>query len=146
MRYCAYQDRATSELKRKMYEWGADPKQSEEVVKEMQYEHFIDDERYARSYVSGKHRSNKWGRLMIRQGLIQKQIDQNLIDESLGTLDYQEYIATLRALLSKKANSLKNDLSYYEKKGKLIRYAASKGYEQDLIMKLSDEIISAENE
>ncbi len=146
MRYCAYQDRATAELKRKMYEWGADPKQIEEIIKEMQYEHFIDDERFSRSYVSGKHRSNKWGRLMIRQGLVQKQIDQNLIDESLSTLDYQEYIATLRALLSKKANSLANDLSYYEKKGKLIRYAASKGFEQDLIMKLCDEIISAENE
>ncbi len=146
MRYCAYQDRATSELKRKMYEWDADPKQIEEIIEEMQYEHFIDDERYARSYVSGKHRSNKWGRLMIRQGLMQKQIDQYLIEESLSTLDYQEYIATLRALLSKKANSLKNDLSYYEKKGKLIRYAASKGYEQDLIMKLSDEIISDKND
>ncbi len=146
MRYCAYQDRATSELKRKMYEWAADPNQSEEIIKEMLNEHFIDDERYAKSYVSGKHRSNKWGRLMIRQGLIQKQIDQNLIVESLSTLDYQEYIATLRALLSKKANNLKNDLSYYEKKAKLIRYAESKGYEQDLIIKLCDEIISTKEE
>ncbi len=144
LRYCALQERATSEVRKKLYEWGAGKKSSEEIIKQLIEENFLNEKRFAMAYVRGKHRSNKWGKLMIRYGMQQKQIAAVLIDEALNSLESQEYLATLRQIISKKEATLGQNIPRREKNAKLIRYAASKGYEMNIIIELLNE--SAEDE
>ena len=68
-RYCAYQDRCHSEVRTKLIELGVYGDTLEEIMAELVIERFLDEERFARSYVRGKFRLKKWGRVRIKREL-----------------------------------------------------------------------------
>lgn len=59
-------------------------------------------------------------------------ISENHIRLGLKEIEEEAYIQTLHELLEKK-NRLERATNVLERKQKLLRYALSKGYEQDLI-------------
>src|SRR3546814_9690394 len=60
---------------------------------------FLNEERFAMAYASGKFRMNGWGRHKIKQGLGQKAVSAPLIRAALGSLDEQESRENLLHLL-----------------------------------------------
>ena len=141
MRYCAYQERSPYDVMQKMRTWEMDAKAMEETLNFLQEEGFVDEERFAASYVRGKFNSNKWGRNKIREGLYARKIPKYIIEQALAELDEDLYAAQLVKLLEKKHAALKEE-DPFKRKQKLALYAQSKGYELDLIWKLTDQIIS----
>ncbi len=105
-------------------------------------EKFIDDKRYAVHFVSDKFRLNKWGRVKIAYMLRQKHIDEKLIEDSLTYIADEDYERTLRELLIGKAKSIKGSSSF-ERKGRLVNFAQSRGFESDIAYRVAGEIISA---
>lgn len=102
-RYCAYQERCRSEVRTKLRQSGASPQSIETILTRLEQEHYLDEERYARTYVRGKFRINGWGRLKIRNGLRAKQIDNKLIETAIkDEINEQEYMEVLRKILSNK--------------------------------------------
>lgn len=132
MRYCAYQDRCSHDVVTKMKLWYMDETAIEEALGFLKNEGFIDDLRFAKSFVRGKFRSNKWGRAKIREGLYAKRINRNLIEEGLLELNDENYQEQLFTILEKKNRLLKEE-DPYKRKQKLAVFAQSKGYELDLI-------------
>lgn len=130
--FCAYQERCQQEVRDKLYLWGLYTSDVEELIATLITANFLNEERFAIAYVSGKFHMKGWGRLKIKQGLKQKQISSRLINDALKGLDANEYEQKLTRLLEKKAILLK-ETDAYKRKNKLVQYAMGKGYETDLI-------------
>jgi regulatory protein len=130
--YCAYQERSQYEIRNKLYEWGLKTAEVEELISELIVTNFLNEERFAKAYVSGKFNIKKWGKIKIKQSLKIKQVPDKMITKALNTIDSGDYLQTLLELAEKKAKLItENDA--YKKKYKLITYLMGKGFENNLI-------------
>ena len=97
--FCGFQDRSEKEVQLRLRALDVPPPQWEGLIQMLKEEGFLDDHRFAHSFARGKFRMNKWGKVLIRQGLRQKGIDEALIQEALeAEIDDEEYISTLQQL------------------------------------------------
>lgn len=98
---------------------------------------YIDDERYAISYI--KMKSTSKSKKQIECELMKKGISQNIIRESFGdNNDYCEYEA-IRKLLNKA--KYKTMLADYTTRGKVVASMLRRGFEYEKITRCIDEIV-----
>lgn len=140
MKYCAYQERTQQEVRDKLYSYGLYPDAVEEVLTDLITEDFINEERYAQSFVRGKFRQNQWGRVKIRRALQQKTISDYCIRQGMQEIDEADYQETLRRLMQKKWDTLSGE-DTYRRKNKTVRFVLGKGYEADLAWKTIEEMM-----
>lgn len=131
--FCVYQDRCHAEVEQKMKEFVLIPEAKEEILLYLIKENFLNEERFAKSYVRGKFYIKKWGKNKIKLNLLQKGISEKLILKSFSEINQQDYIKELK-LLIEKLQPLGKGLKEYQKKQKIIKALLSKGYEYDLIL------------
>jgi len=131
--FCAYQERAQQEVRDKLYDWGLWPDAVENIIVQLIGGNFLNEERFAKSYVQGKFKQKGWGKIKIKQGLKIKKIPDNLLKKALLTIDGDEYFEMLTKILSKKAALLTEKVPY-KRRYKLQQYALSRGFETDLII------------
>ena len=131
--YCSASEHCASEVMGKLQQWGAPEDAWEAIVRHLEKERYIDECRYACAFVRDKYRFNQWGRIKIAQALRMKQISSSCISEALEEIDEGEYLSVLFSLLKRKARTVKAS-GDYERNGKLIRFAASHGYEMGDIL------------
>jgi regulatory protein len=110
----------------------------ERIVSKLVDNGFIDEERFAKAFVRDKYRFNKWGTYKIVQNLRMKQIESDIIDKALQEIDRKEYLENLKNLIHAKQKSIHAKNSF-ELKNKLIRFALSRGFEQNDILSLFDD-------
>ena len=130
--YCAYQERCHMEVSMKLKSWGLIQEAIDLLIIELVQFNFLNEERYARSFARGKFRIKKWGKLKIRMALKKRDVYFKYIDLAMLEIDDKTYLITLKELLQKKNDILKETNSY-KRKMKLIRYLVNRGYEYDLI-------------
>ncbi len=130
--YCAYQERSQYEVRAKLYEWGLHQKDVEEVISELIESNFLNEGRFALAYTLGKFRIKGWGKNKIKQGLKLKRVPDKMIAKALLAIDPDEYITKLKSLIEKKQATLKES-DPFKARFMLLKYAAQKGYEQDLV-------------
>ena len=133
--WCAYQECCQQEVRNKLYGYGMKTNDVEELIARLVSENFVNEERFAKAFAGGKFRIKKWGRVKIKQELKARRISDYCIQKGLKEIDNAAYTKTLKTLLNKKATEIKES-SAIKKKYKLVRYALSKGYEQDLVFDL----------
>lgn len=131
--YCAYTERSIFDVKKKLLEWEASEKTIEEIIRQLEGEDFVNEERYAVSFAYGKHRNNKWGRTKIFYALSQKNIPDIYIQMALNELDEDEYLNTLKSVIASKQVSGKDE---FTRQNKLVKYAMQKGFQPDLAWKV----------
>lgn len=131
--WCAYQERCQQEVRTKLYDFELKPQEIEEIISVLVSENFINEERFAKIYAGGKFRIKKWGRLKIKSALKQKKLTDYCIKKALNEINDEEYIRTLEKLIKSKSAILKES-NKIKRNYKLFQYAATKGFEQDLIM------------
>ena len=100
------------------------------LISDLITNNFLNEERFAEAFVSGKFRIKKWGKIKIKQQLKQKKISDYSINKGLAQISDKDYLQTMEELLKAKRVTAKND---WEKNAKLKRYLASKGYESSII-------------
>ena len=127
--WCAYQERCQYEVSSKLKTMGLGYEQIDQLIADLIANRFIDEERFAEAYVSGKFRIKRWGKVKIKQHLKAKQISSYSIEKALKTIPREEYLETIMALIRKKQKDLKSSDSPYQKKAKVFQYLQSKGYE-----------------
>ena len=130
MRFCSYQERSEWEISQKAKAYSLDDDGVEELLKHLRKENYINEERFAETYVRGKVRVKKWGLYKIKQGLMSKGVDLPIISAALKTIDQDLYLENLHQLAVSKLDKL---ASSADSKAKLFRFLQSKGYEGDLI-------------
>lgn len=130
--WCAYQERSQQEARDKLYEYGLHQNEVEDVITELIVTNFLNEERFAMAYVSGKFNIKKWGRIKIKQGLKLKKVPDKLIQKALNSIDGDKYLANILATAEKKLKVLP-EKDPLKRKYKLITYLQTKGFEKDLI-------------
>jgi regulatory protein len=140
---CAYQERCQFEMDQKLYLWNFQAEQRDQLIADLISNNFINEERFAEAYVSGKFNIKKWGRIKIKNYLKQKQISTYSINKGMNEIDPDKYWQTLIFLVEKKKKELENKKGdIWDKKAKVMRYVQSKGYESDLITDVLKEVFS----
>lgn len=130
-RYCAYQERAHTEVKNKLESYGLTQSEIDEVIAWLITENYLNEERYAITIAGGKFRSKKWGKLKIEQFLKQKDVSEYSINRALSQIDVQEYRSTLELLVRNKWSQTTAP-NVYELRNKIARYIIGKGYEPEI--------------
>ncbi|CAM4183233.1 regulatory protein RecX [Gillisia limnaea] len=138
--YCAYRDRSHKEVEEKLREMRMIPAACEQIIIKLLQEDFLNEERFARSFVRGKFRIKKWGKIKIKQELKFREISAPLIKMALGEIEEKEYLNTLYLLAEKKAAVLKDE-DPFKKRKKLTNFLLQKGYESSLVYEVGSTII-----
>ena len=133
--YCSRAERCVSDVRRKMDDWEIPADKQNQIIRQLQKEKFLDEERYCKAFVNDKSKYNRWGIFKIRFELRRKQIPEAVIHEALANLNPEENLERLRLLIEQKKKSVKgkND---FEIKQKLLRFAVSRGFSQEDIEKV----------
>ncbi len=132
-RYCAYQDRCHQEVRYKILEYGVFGDDLEELISALIQDDFLNEERFARSYVRGKFRFKKWGRNKIIQNLKNKQVSPYCIKKGLEEIEEEEYVQNIKDTIIRRVRT-KSYKSDYQKRQDIIRYLMSKGFEYETIV------------
>jgi regulatory protein len=139
--WCAYQDRCTFEVEQKLTSWNISLEQQSEIIKHLLSNFFLDDKRFVESFVSGKFKLKRWGKIKIKHHLIQKRIDKVSIQEGLKSIDLDTYLETMKHLAQKKFLEKKAKDDVWAIRRRVSTYLASKGYESDLIHDVVGEVV-----
>jgi regulatory protein len=137
MYLCSKSEKCISDIKQKLYSWNSKPEHHGKVLEELLRQNFIDEKRFASYYVKDKFRFNKWGKIKIRSQLLYKKIPESLIENALNQITDDEYLEMLKNVINIKRKQLK-ETDLFSLKNKLLRYASSKGFELDLILKVTE--------
>ncbi len=140
-RYCAYQERAHTEVEQKLYSYGLYSGQVQEVMAWLITENYLNEERYAIAFAGGKFRVKKWGRNKIKQHLGLKKVSEYSINKALAAIDEEEYRQTLTDLIKQKVAQVSAPNSY-ALRHKVARYVINKGYEPEQVWPLVKTIIT----
>jgi len=136
---CTRQEYCCSDIKEKLFQWDVEKETAKEVIYSLIKDKFIDENRYAGSYTRDKFKFNGWGKQKIIWNLRQKKIPEDIIQNSMETIDSDEYEKKLLNTLQEKSKKIKEN-DHAKKKAALIRFAASKGFEMKEIMLLVKKI------
>lgn len=131
--YCAYQERCHSETRDKLYSFGLNKAEVEEIISTLIVENYLNEERFAIHYAGGKFRMKQWGKNKIKQALKFKQVSDYCIKKALKEIDSKEYENAFRKLVEQKLRSLKSEKNIFIKKRKLQDFLLMKGYESEII-------------
>lgn len=129
---CMRSEKCELDIRNKLLAWGINKNDATKIINYLTTEKFLDNARFCNFFVKDKVRFNKWGKIKIGYALKAKKIDEALIISALSQIDEQETVDNLIALLQSKQKNLKYK-DEFEKKGKLIRFALSRGFEMTTI-------------
>jgi regulatory protein len=104
------------------------------VIVELIKDDFLNEERFVFSFVRGKFRIKKWGKIKLRNELFQRNITSFLINNAIGQINDNDYMETFDEIALKKFNNLNNETDLSSKK-KFVTYLQYRGWETDLIFK-----------
>jgi len=157
--WCARRERTKQEVRNKLYSFGLQKNDKEEIIDGLLEVGLINERRFVKAYVNDKFRLNKWGKIKIENGLKQKGISSELISKGLKQIDTEEYLQRLSDLIAKKKavlstakSSVKNSaemekisnqkpLPAFQKtprqadeiRNKVASFAISRGFEVELV-------------
>ena len=138
-RFCAYRERCPKEVRLKLNEWSVSSKLAEEIFPSLISSGYLNEERFAFSFIRGKFRIKKWGKIKLKNELFQRNITSALINNALGQINNEDYNKTFDELALKKFDYLNEDISISSKK-KFISYLQYRGWENDLIFRKVNEL------
>jgi len=124
--------------------WGCTIAEAHELVDFLVEQKFVDERRYTEAFVKDKLRFNKWGRMKMTYMLHAQNIDRDIVMSVLSEIDDTEYNQILISELQKKFKSIRQPSTkqnYMETKGKLFRFAISRGFESEIVNKAISKII-----
>jgi regulatory protein len=130
--WCDRQERSQQEVRDKLYSWGLYRNDCENLIVTLIEGNYLNEERFARAYVSGRFRIKRWGRNKILKGLKEKRVSTFCIRLGMAEIDDDEYLQTLEELIDKKLKLISSG-SGLEKQQKVGMYLLQRGFESELV-------------
>ena len=131
--YCAYQERCHKEVREKLYSFGLNKTEVDEIISTLINENYLNEERFAIQFAGGKFRIKQWGKNKIKQALIFKQVSDYCIKKALKEIDMNSYEKTFHKLVEQKLKTLRTETNIFIKKRKLQDFLLQRGFENELI-------------
>ena len=138
--YCAYQERCHQEVVQKLTGMHMIPEAIDVIMVHLLQHNFLNEERFAKTFVRGKFKIKAWGRNRIAFQLKQKGVGKVNINNALAEITDEEYIGLFNDLADKKASSIKEP-NKLKKKKKFIDYFLYRGWESHLVYEKANELI-----
>jgi regulatory protein len=132
MALCSQREYCIHEIFSKLQSWTVKHDDAEKIIEILKKEKFIDEKRYSSAFVRDKFRYNRWGKIKLASELKMKGIPSDIIRGALELIEPDLYRNTLENLLEIQKKKIKA-ANEWELKGKLMRYALSKGFESGII-------------
>ena len=129
---CSASEKCEWDIREKLRTWEVSDNEADKIIAHLKKEDFLDENRFTVSFVKDKFRFNKWGKIKIAYALKMKHISNDIIQEAMSAIDDEEYLATLHEILQSKQKGLKYK-DEYDLRGKLTRFAQSRGFEYEVI-------------
>lgn len=137
-KYCAYQERSHEDVVQKMWDLKIPEDWRDDIILSLMQENFLNEERFARTFVRGKFNIKKWGRIKIIEGLKKHRVSKQCIKLGLLEIDEDKYLQVLRDTIEEKRSRLK-EKNPWKRKSAIYRFAAQRGFEGSLINQLLSE-------
>jgi regulatory protein len=138
--FCSKEERCIADVRKKLCEFELSEDIITEMINYLKKEKYIDENRYTVAFVNDKLKFNKWGKYKISYALKQKKIPDFIAEKALNDVSDDDYRHLLYEELAKKLRSLPKATNY-ELKGKLYRFASSRGFENDIILETIGELL-----
>jgi regulatory protein len=138
--YCAYQERCHKEVRNKLRDMRMIPEAIDHIMVHLIQHNYLNEERFAKAFVSGKFRIKKWGKNRLLRELKFREISKYSIDTALKEIDLDDYDETLDALVQKRIGQVK-EKNIYKKKKKVVDYLLYRGWESHLIYEKLNEYL-----
>ncbi len=138
--YCAYQERCHQEVRQKLKSMRMIPEAIDVITIHLLEHNFLNEERFAKTFVSSKFRIKRWGRGRLTFVLNKKDVYKVNINQALREIEDGEYIEVFNALAEKRADSI-IETNKWKKKKKLIDYLLYRGWESHLVYEKANELI-----
>ncbi len=138
---CSVAEYCCADWRRKFLAAGLTTEETDAVLQRLQKEGFINEERFARAFAHDKAHYERWGQKKISMALMQKGIPSDVIAAALEELEEEVWAENLETLLERKNRTL-NAANDYERRQKLARYAASRGFGAEETFRTIDKILS----
>lgn len=139
--YCVYQDRCHKEVEQKMREFSLIPEARELILLSLMKDNFLNEERFSKSFARGKFRIKSWGKRRIVRELKFRDISAYNIKTALKEIDEDEYLKTIYRITENR-NEVISEPNIYKRKKKLIDFLMRKGFENDLIFKTVNDVVT----
>ncbi len=138
---CSVAEYCSADWRRKFLAAGLTAEEAADVLLRLQEEGYINEERFARAFAHDKAHYERWGQKKISMALMQKGIPSDLITTALAELEEEVWKESLETILERKNRTLSatND---YERRQKLARHAASRGFGAEETFRTIDKILS----
>lgn len=128
-RYCAGAEQCEDTVRQKLVVWKSTPEESDIVVKTLQEEGYIDDERYARAYCESKIKGHQWGRQKVLYQLRLKHLSRAAVDSGMAAVSDEDYREALRLAAEKKLAEMHvESTDDPEVRQKLTAFLVSRGF------------------
>lgn len=137
---CSVSEHCESEIREKLQKVAMPVHDIQRVIDALYDGGYLDTARYCRAFSRDKLRFAHWGRIKIQQALRMKGLPDSDIRQALSALDEElgdDYRRILKDALEQKNRTL-HDEDDYTRRGKLIRFAASRGFTPDEILNALD--------
>lgn len=138
--FCSYQERCHKEVVAKLESMRMIPDAIDVIVVYLIENNFLNEMRFAKSFVRGKFRIKKWGKQRIIRELKFRDISQYNIHAALSEIDAIHYLETLDTIAQKKLATITETNSLKRKK-KLADFLRYRGWESQLVYAKVNELI-----
>ena len=133
-----YQERCIQEVKKKLTRLQVVPKTKSKIINHLIDDDYLNEVRFTKSFIQGKLRIKKWGRIKLNYELKIRGVKKFIIDEEINKISKEDYYDYFNEFSNNKIKTLKG--SKEQKKRSFINYFKYRGWENNLIYEKLDEI------
>ena len=108
------------------------PEAIDVIIVHLLKHNFLNEERFAKTFVSGKFKIKRWGRRRLTLELRKKDISKVNVNQALSEINEEEYIEVFNELAEKRLSFIK-ETNKIKKKKKLADYLLYRGWESHLV-------------
>ena len=136
--YCMYQERCIQEVKKKLTRLQVVPKTKSKIINHLIDDDYLNEVRFTKSFIQGKLRIKKWGRIKLNYELKLRGVKKFIIDGEINKISKRDYYDYFNEFSINKIKTLKG--SKEQKKRSFINYFTYRGWENNLIYEKLNEI------
>ena len=126
-----YQDRCVQEVIKKLTRLQVIAKTKSKIIDHLIEDDYLNEVRFAKSFIQGKLRIKKWGRIKLNYELRIRGIKKFIIDEEINKISKEDYYDYFNEFSNNKIKTLKG--SKEQKKRSFVNFFTYRGWEINLI-------------
>ena len=89
--YCMYQERCIQEVKKKLTHLQVIPKTKLKIINHLINDDYLNEVRFTKSFIQGKLRIKKWGRIKLNYELRVRGVKKFIIDDEINKISKEDY-------------------------------------------------------